>query len=188
MKPVPDFLRCHVHHGRPTTRRPPRAGAGRLQILGRRSRARGLLRVRHGSRLPCALARWRPDHQVRPCSRLASSRLHGRRIRPAALVRPSRRWRCRLPLPNDDVVLLPLHPWQIATGFLRRGLRDLGRHGAQGGDKQGPGRCGRSLSLSLGRRVGLCLRRLLRLLLRRLGGSRPQLFRLPRLPRCSVAA
>ena len=135
LKAVPNVLRCHVHHSRPSTPHPPRAGAGRLHVLGRRTEARGFLRVRCG--LPRALARWRPDHQVRPHSRLASSRLRRRCIRPAALGRPSRRGRCRLPLRDDDVVL-PLQPRQVAAGFLRRGLRDLGRRDTQGGDKQGP--------------------------------------------------
>ena len=113
LKPVPDFLRRHIHHGRPSTRRPPRAGAGRLHVLGRRAGARGLLRVRGG--LPRAMARRRLDHQVRPHGRLAPSRSRRRHVRPAALGRPSRRGRCRLPLRDDDVVLL-LQPRQVAGG------------------------------------------------------------------------
>ena len=71
----------------------------------------------------------------------------------------------------------------VAAGFLRRGLRDLGRRDTQRGDELGPLRCcrGRSLRLGLGRCVGAHLRCLL--LLCRLGGSRPQLLRLPLLPR-----
>ena len=46
LEPGPDVLRGHVHHSRPSTQRPPRAGAGRLHVLGRRAGARGLLRLR----------------------------------------------------------------------------------------------------------------------------------------------
>ena len=65
-----------------------------------------------------AMATGPPGLSLQP---LASSRLRRRRVRPAALGSPSQRWRCRLPLLDDDVVL-PLQPRQVATGFLRRGF------------------------------------------------------------------
>ena len=135
LKPVPDFLRRHVHHGRPSTRRPPRVGAGRHHVPGRRAGARGLLLLRCG--LPRALAQGRLDHQIRPCGRLVPGRLRRRQVRPAALGRPSRRGRCCLPLRDDDVVL-PLQSRLVAAGFLWRGLGASGAATRRGVTSKAP--------------------------------------------------